>query len=553
MKYINITLATISVFIILSCSHNSDTYRQLIAVDSLLLEHNYEDSALFILNNIVPKTKRDSAYYNILKISAAFRREKTINNFAGINSSIKYYTDNYDARKLAYAYYYKSTIYIELDSAIIETVPLLKKAEQIANNTTDYRLLDRVYAGLTFANARLGELDEAIKSARKELFYAKKTNDSYCIAYALIYLSTLHRYWSPDTDSSKYFISQCVQYANLIEDLDKPMFYNYIGESIMNNDPAIAKQYFNDALKYKYLTDAYLNLAKIYYAENELETAKKYCDSALITPSLYSKIGTLTILAEYYFKKNNIEQYKKTTAELIETQAKISQKKESRKILELQRKFDFEKQQTDFDKKVLILILTIVLLVFICLFTILLHKQRMHATREKELELENRNSQLYSEILTMSTGIDLYEKQILQLKNENKYLSNQKSNLAQTIANNNAQIERLQNKIEKLNKQKYEYIETGKIIYHKIEQNQPITMFDDKWANCVYYFIYIENENIFDRYNGLTVNDKIFLIADAFLKKSDEEIAKILAVSTGTVRSRRSKIKRKKEHENELI
>ena len=55
---------------------------------------------------------------------------------------------------------------------------------------------------------------------------------------------------------------------------------------------------------------------------------------------------------------------------------------------------------------------------------------------------------------------------------------------------------------------------------------------------------------IFDGYNNLTVSDKIFLITDLFLQKSDDEIAKILAVSPGTVRSRRSKIKKKKNIED---
>jgi DNA-directed RNA polymerase specialized sigma24 family protein len=71
-------------------------------------------------------------------------------------------------------------------------------------------------------------------------------------------------------------------------------------------------------------------------------------------------------------------------------------------------------------------------------------------------------------------------------------------------------------------------------------------MADDKWADCVYYFTIQEDETIFDGYSKLTINDKMFIIADEFLKKNDDEIASIFAISPVTVRSRRSKIRKKR-------
>lgn len=544
---------TTSVFFILACSPKSETFKQLVIVDSLLLEHNNVDSALPILENIEPITEEDSAYYNILKVSAAYRSENPIKNFDEINASIHYYSINYDARKLAYAYYYKTTIFFNADSIVAEVLSLLKKAEQQAEKTVDYRLLNRIYSALTSANAWCGEFNEAFNYAHKELVYAEKLNDNYCKAYALMNLAILHYYLSPNTDSSAYYIQQCKTFANEVEYKDKSFIYNYIGQTLMETDTSSAKQYFVDALKYNKISVAYLNLAKMYYNNNQYDIALQYCDSALIAPSLQSRKDAYTLMAEHYYKNNDIKQYKNTTERIAETQAKISLEKENRKMLELQKKFDYEKQKAEYNKKKMLLSLVISIMTVLLVVVILLHKLKEHKIRERDLALENQNAQLYNELMLMTTNEDFYKKQIIELENENQNLSSQKINLSRTIANNKAHITILQNKVEELNKQKYEYIETGKLIYHKIEQNQPITMLDEKWANCVYYFIFNMQGEIFDGYNNLTVSDKIFLITDVFLKKSDVEIAKILAVSTGTVRSRRSKIKRKKEHENELI
>lgn len=542
-------LAIIAAIIIavIACSPRNDTFEQLIAADSLILNHNYTDSGMQILKYTEPITRKDSTYYNILKTAASYRSENPTKSFDGINASIKYYTDKYDARKLAYAYYYKATIFINTDSIVPEMFFLLKNAEKYAEKTTDYRLSDRVYSVLTFVNSRVGELDEALNCARKELYYAQRLNDNYCKAYALINLVILHHYLSPDTDSSAYYIRQCRMFADNVEDNDKSFIYNHIGQTIMSTDTSQAKKYFIDALKYRKLPGAYLNLAKLYYAGNQIDIALKYCDSALTAPSLQSKKETYTFMAEHYYKNKDIKQYKKAIEEIIETQAQISQEKENRKMLELQKKFDYEKQRAEYDRKKLLLCSIISLLALLIVALALFHKLRLQKIRTHELALENQNTLLYNEIIAMTTNEDLYKKQIAELESENQNLALQKSDLSKIIANNKTRITILQGKVEKLNTQKYEYIESGKMIYHKMEQNLPITMFDDKWANCVYYFSFSMMENIFEGYGSLTVSDKIFLITDVFLKKNDDEIAKIFAISPVTVRSRRSKIKKKKE------
>ena len=108
-------------------------------------------------------------------------------------------------------------------------------------------------------------------------------------------------------------------------------------------------------------------------------------------------------------------------------------------------------------------------------------------------------------------------------------------------------IASLQKEIDNLNNLHTEYVETGRTIFEKIQNNLPIDNMKTKFANVLYYFetMYPERTDIFASYSKLTIENKVFLIIDDALGKNDAETAKILGISTSTVRSRRTKLKEK--------
>lgn len=538
------TIAVGIVLFIAACSPKNDTYRQLVVVDSLLLGHNYEDSALSILKNIEPQTVEDTAYYNIIKTAADYNEYVEINNFDKINYSIEYYTEKYDVRKLAYAYYYKSLIYYINGWSHDEMFHLLKKAEQIAEHTNDYRLLDRICSAMSVASGEARQLDVALQYAHKELGYSKKLNDNYCLAYSYLNLATMYSL-SGKSDSAHYHILQSLSFIESVENETKSDFYTYIGEAFMKNNLQAAEKYFLDALIFEKRSNAYFNLSKLYYIQNQRDKAKKYQDSALMRawPELKNEI--FSYMAEKSYENRDFDSYKAATDSIIKTQRETARIREKNKILELQRKYDYEKQKAAYDNKILVLCLIIIILltIYVCVF--LVHKQRIHKIREKELEMENRNNQLYGEITEMTLNVEVCKAQIARLQAENIKLASM-NNSKQTIADNDNQIVKLQEKMNLLDKKNFEYLETGKQVFQQIVQNQTITLIDDKWADCVYYFTMQKGETSFNGYNKLTISDKIFIILDDFLHKKDDEISKILAISPVTVRSRRSKIKKKK-------
>lgn len=550
MKKTSLFFLVLAAIIMAACSQKSNTYRQLETIDSLLLGNNMDDTAIVLLREIEPKTQEDTAYYNILMTAAEYDQNRTIKNIDPISYSINYYTAHPDNLKLANAYYYKALYYISSYKCNEDVVILLKKAEQLTENTDNLRLLNRIYSVLTIANGTVGEYAEAIKYSNKECATARKMHDNYCLVYAFISRSITHRAIHQN-DSSEYYIMQCKVLADNIEDTNKAFFFNYLGECFMHDNPAAAKKYFHDALKYLKIPDAYANLAKLYYAENQDEIAEQYCDSALIDARVVVRNETLSLLAEKSFENKNWGKYKYATDMLINSLKKEIAYTEQSRLLELQKKYDFEKQHAVYERKQWILYTEIGVLVILSLLGFVLYQLRLQKIRAHDLELENTNTLLYSEITDLNNKISTCKNHIANLQTKNQQLLEKNGNASGIIPANDEKINQLNIKLKDLSNRQLSYFEKGAQIFKLIELNLPITKYNSDWADCVYYFNtkYPEQESLFEEYNNLTISDKIFIIIDIFLQKSESDIERILAISPITVRSRRSKIRKKKAND----
>ena len=548
MKKTSFTFLFLGVLLLFACSHKSETYRQLEQIDSLLLGLNMDDTAALLLKNIDLETSNDTAYFNILQAAAEYDKNRLINDTNALNFSIGYYTAHYDNQKLAYAYYYKAIYYVCHNTFNENVVFLLKKAEQNAENADNLRLFNRIYAVLTIVNASRGEFSESLKYSNKECYTAKKMHDKYCLAYAFMSRAIIYKAINC-LDSSEYYVLQCKTLADKYEGADKVFLYNYLGECFIKDNPPAAKKYFLEALKYRKLSDSYANLAKIYYDENQFEIAERYCDSALINTSITVRNQIYSLMAEKSYESKNLEKYKQTTDMLIKSLKNEMAKNEKNRMLELQKKYDFEKQRTKYERKQWRLYAAIGGLIGLCLIGLILYKLRLQKIRNHDLELENANALLYSEITDLNNKIATCKSYISNLQSENQQLSAKNGFDSNVIPTNNEKINQLNIKLKDLNNRQLSYFEKGAQIFKLIEMNLPITKYNNDWADCVYYFNtkYPEQVSIFEEYTSLTISDKIFIIIDIFLQKSDENIEQILAISPVTVRSRRSKIKKKKK------
>ncbi|MBR4325555.1 MAG: hypothetical protein IKP73_08525 [Bacteroidales bacterium] len=524
----NKTYIIISLIFLLTaagCQPKSDVYWQLVNADSLLYT-NCVDSAIAVLENAKPLIKRDSAYYFVLKAETDYRQGECP-DFDELTYSIKYYEKHHDNRILANAYYYKACTYIIQDTVPTECFILLKQAEQAAEKTSDTDLKNKICAALAYANHAKNQIEEALKYAQKEYYYAKQLNNNRDIAYALIRIAICYKH-SNRSDSTDYYFKKCKTLVDEVNDSDKSFIYNLLGESCTQDDLDAALNYFLSALKYNKYPEPYQNIARIYRIKNDTLNWQKYCDSALSNAWYYEKINILSDIAQANFDDRNITAYKKTTDKIVETLKEFMTFERSNYSLEIQRKFDFEKQKIEYTRNIFICIAIIVFLAALC---IILHQKRIHDNQialQRELEIENHNLQLLNQLSESRNTIEKYERNLKHLNNLLDQADSEEYNASK--------------------KQIAEVIEKGKGIYLKIEQNECITNDKEYWVFCIFYIqtTYPQKLSKISRnYTGLTTDEKIFVITDDYFGKTDTDIATIFDISQTTVRTRRSKLKTK--------
>ena len=138
------------------------------------------------------------------------------------------------------------------------------------------------------------------------------------------------------------------------------------------------------------------------------------------------------------------------------------------------------------------------------------------------------------------------EKILKYLKIQKEELTSDNDNLSAIIVSYEETLMQLETKKNDLNIQNAKYLEIGKKIYDRISQNLSINEYKENWANCVYYFeTTIAVQDIFESYLNLNISNKIFIIADDYLHKTDTQLSNIFSISESTVRSKRTKLKQK--------
>lgn len=537
-------LFIISFFLVLfvfGCNTRSEVGEQLDGVEAMLSQ-NILDSANVALIDIEPATQEDSANYFVLKAETDYRLHK-VPSRDEINYSIRYYETHGNDVKLANAYYYKACSFIREDSLPNEYFVLLKKAERIVEKMDDCNMQDKVYSALTYGNFAKNCVKEALKYGHKEYECALKLNNKRDVAYALIRLATAYDDCG-NRDSANFYIKKCERLIDEVDDYDKSFFYNLYGEYQMQYDTAIAMDCFVNAVKYKKYSLAYKNIADIYYDRGDTANWKIYCDSALSGAWFDTKSNILSEIAQTYYDANNIAGYRQVIDSLMKNLDDYHQYEKDNFALEIQKKYDFERQQVEYEKNVWALLSIVLLMAIICLLSVFFYIKNRRTIKY----LEAINAKQYATIKKSETIIQENEAELIYLVNQNEEISSKSESLASIVEANQRKIDSLQNEIEvqKINHSKE--IEIGRKIYQRVLDKLPITDCKEQYAYCVYYYeiTYPEDVVIFSRYSNLTIENKVFLICDGErLGYSDSDIATVLGIKESTVRSRRTKLKEK--------
>lgn len=526
----------LAILLVISCSHKSKQYHELENVDSLLSK-NLVESAAKTLRLLKPASDEDSAYFYILKAEIDYRQKK-VPNADDLDYSIKYYEQCNDYRGLATAYYYKCMISVRTSSLSEKDVLLLKNAEKYAKETSDNRLKDKICTGLRFINIEFMEYEEALKYAQKEYVYAQRltTRD---VAYALLSLSSVYRHLN-NKDSSEYYIMQCKRLSNTVNDYDKAFVYNLLGECFLDDNKDAALTYFKTAIFYQQLPEVYKNISDVYYSKNDTVNWRLYCDSALVKAPNDLKIDILSEIADMYSEAGDLPNYKNTMARLLDVHNQRYAEAKDNYMLEIQTKYNFDKQQSDYEK--------LLLRFFIGLFVIIvIVALNLYISRQKRQILDAKNKNLQEKVHSLDELINDYKRQLDYLHKQTEELRSSSDNKESIIANNEALIATLETKLKAINAESDKTLHYGCTIYNKMCADKSIIDLKSHWTDCVFYFEvkFPDSSIVLAGYQGLTVSNMLFVLCDDYLRKDENQLGKIFDISLSTVRSRRTKLKEK--------
>ena len=343
------------------------------------------------------------------------------------------------------------------------------------------------------------------------------------------------------------YLLQCKRMSSDVDDGDKAFIYNMLGECFMEDNKDAALTYFKTSLNYRKLPAPYKNIADIYSSLKDTIMWRVYCDSALIKAWYDLKINILTQMANVYYNVGDYPNYKNTTERLVEVHNKRFAEAKENNALEIQKKYDFEKQSARYEKMKWMLVAVVCFFVAVVAVVFFFYKRKIYYSRQKMQRIESDNAILLQRLCVTKEQINEYQVQIDYLSNQNAELNADSENMMGVIDNNIKIIDKLKTKLGNLNREAEESLARGGEIFTLMVNNQCINDFKNRWSDCLFFFEakFPDQITIFSSYQNLTVSNMLFIICDDYLLKDDTQLSSIFSLSVSTIRSRRSKLKGK--------
>ncbi len=523
MRKIIFTLLTF-VMTIVGCNDDA-TSEQLKQIDALLTEGKV-DSVGILLDGIAMsdlQSRKDSAYYYLLKTENLCRKLIPAKSDSAINYSVEYYKGTADHEKLARACYYKAvTIYdFRKPSA---SILLLKQAEEQADYTSNLTLKHKIYEKLSYFNSYAHEYKVGLLYSQKALEIAKQLNDKEREAIALLYMASDYSFLG-NKDSLAVCIQECLPLAAYLTEYESAFLYTRVGELYAKNDPEMAKKYLLKAIESHPQPSTYKTLSGIYLQEDSIEKAKNLWIKALKNTN-NEKTSTIRtdILKAMRHQSMEQEDYRQANIladSIIQRQQRYYEAKEQDRIAEIQAKYDKEAAERSIKERLMGWSLG-VLLIVAAIIGWLGYKSWRGMKAKKDLA----ETRLQLEAYTQKAA-----------------------DLESSQQENASEIKKLNKKIEDLHYRQSGILAKGRELSEAIEEGGTTVRWSkDDFINYIEYYKLKDLPFVNEMETGYSrLSPKyIFFAVLEHEGKTDEDIQRIMGISESTLRSTRSRISSKK-------
>lgn len=492
----------------IGCRQKSELYCSLEAIDSLMYIYEVDEAkkAIKSIDSTMLGSGREKAYYNLL-----YARLFCGPNSDVLNDALNYYYKVNDVEGIAYCLVYKANSYCSYKADSVSW--FLKEAEYYANQTSNRRLRYLVNWGLGRINNSLGDVGLALscyKQQYEEACFIGDMEHNIALLNCASASISLQR-----KDSAWFYISQIINPDGFPKSV-KPYYYNYKGELLLDKDTMLALECFEKSVGYRYWERSYKNLSELYYALGRVDDAERLISRVMDSSCYEIRIEVMDMLIKDAIRDRDLDKLVDCYGEKCLLQDSLIERNAKYRVFEAQK--ECEQHIADMEFRVMILhsLIGLIVVVMVIVGVVL---YRRYENVKLEMELAERSAtitNLQSEISE------------LELKNSSK----DDINVVK----------------ERLNALLSDSVEGFKLL--ELVKNNNSTLLWSKYDidTLIEYYVSIspdfkkKMEEVSDCL--LTGNEKFFLLLES-LRKTDAQMSRILGISEGSVRVKRSRLRQK--------
>jgi len=526
MRHLTPILCTIIILLSLSSCTGNSRLKTLQQAETIV--DDSPDSVLNLLSTLPEKSlsQEERAYYGLLLTQSLFKCEKPIGNDSLIDYSIVYFKQQNDKEHLATSYYYKGAVnYIR--GNFKTSVTYLKYAEEKAEQTNNLLLKNKIYEVLYYANFDNECYDLALSYAKKFLDTSFKIKDEDLISRGLTAVSTSYN-MNQERDSAILYINQSLSTIDKSEPKFQAAIYATIAALYYESrDTAQCVKFLQKAFDIYDYPYSHFIMGLLYHDKGQESKAKESWEKALATEDTHLKSLIHERLAQLYAAQGKYEEAYYYTGQQLSILNQTKANNDTKRILEIQTRLDAEQKERRLYQRISILLLSMIVISFLASLLFLHHRRKLRTLRMTMSANEERLENYQQEI-------DKNLKQIKKLQASDR--TRQKK------------INTLVDQINSLRQSIHKQILLGGKFYQEIVNNKPCNDYTDKEIEALLDFYMIVHEQTFlswtQKYQKISPRQFLFLIMEEMGKK-DHEMARILCVTESSIRSIRSRLKKK--------
>lgn len=427
MKRWSVHILLLFLLLCISCHRGKQSYPPLMERAVQLME-THPDSALACLDSlsisITEWSEEVQMYYKLLTVKAKDKLYIPATSDTLINRIVRFYEDRQNDARLVEAYYYKGSVYRDMEDAP-RAVDAFQHAAEIGENCANDTLNGRIYGQLASLFAFQGLYAESMKATKEAYKYNAACHNYRGVAFCLRDMARIYD-MNNQKDSAEIYYREAY---TLMKEKISPEKACGIGEEMAgfyyNCEKTDSAEVMIKRIQVCHTSSlSHLVLGEVYYQKQMYDSASVYLQKVISENSIYHQCAAyrlLHLIAKKQKKYQEANQYASLCINILDSVSRITQTEEVGKIHSLYN-YNLSEQENQRlqskteRQKLLLFQLLFVASLLIGIVIYLLHRlrerRRKYAIREQQLQ------QIFAEQEAQSSQRILENEQQITLLNE---------------------------------------------------------------------------------------------------------------------------------------